>query len=62
MPEDKLLTAEQMATLLQVHPATLWRWRAKGVGPAFIRMGDGNKGTIRYLPLRGICPKSEESD
>ena len=34
-----LLTAEETAKLLKVHPATLGNWRVSGRGPRFVRIG-----------------------
>ena len=34
-----LLTEEETATILQVHRATLSRWRQRGGGPPFVRLG-----------------------
>lgn len=35
----ELLSASDAASLLNVHPRTLWRWRNEGVGPKFIPVG-----------------------
>jgi predicted site-specific integrase-resolvase len=40
----EMLSAEQAAHYLQVASQTLARWRAEGVGPAFIKVG----GLVRY--------------
>jgi excisionase family DNA binding protein len=39
-----LLTPDEVAQKLQVHPNTLANWRSKGVGPAYTRVG----GAVRY--------------
>lgn len=39
-----MLTTQEAADLLRVHPVTLARWRAAGTGPTFIRVGR----SIRY--------------
>ena len=39
-----LLTPDEVAQKLQVHPNTLANWRSKGVGPTYTRVG----GAIRY--------------
>ncbi len=41
---EKLLTPEQTATLLNLSPKTLARWRWAGQGPRFIKIG----GCVRY--------------
>ena len=48
LPERPLvLTPAQAAALLNVRPATLKSWRAKGIGPAFVKRGAR---LIGYLP------------
>ncbi len=42
-----VLTPAQAAALLNVRPATLKSWRAKGIGPAFVKRGAR---LIGYLP------------
>lgn len=44
---DALLTEQQAATLLNVNPRTLQKWRVKGGGPKFIRI---SRRCIRYRP------------
>ena len=39
-----LITPREVADLLKVHQATLGRWRAAGIGPAWIEVG----GQFRY--------------
>lgn len=34
-----LLTTEEVADRLRVHPATMRRWRLDGVGPRFLKVG-----------------------
>jgi hypothetical protein len=43
-----LLNDSQAATRLSVSPATLRSWRCRGIGPAFIKMGNGAKAPVRY--------------
>lgn len=40
----ELLTPKQAAEYLQFHPVTLARWRARGLGPPYITIGD----QVRY--------------
>lgn len=42
--DDKLLTPEQAAALLNLKVKTLARWRWAGCGPRFIKIG----GAVRY--------------
>jgi excisionase family DNA binding protein len=35
----RLLTTEEAASRLRVHPATVRRWRLDGVGPRYLRVG-----------------------
>jgi hypothetical protein len=42
-----VLTPAQAAALLNVRPATLKSWRAKGIGPAFVKRGAR---LIGYMP------------
>ena len=43
-----LLTTEELARRWRLHPKTLSNWRVKGMGPRFIKLGDGDKGAVRY--------------
>ena len=42
--KTKLLTTKQLAMLLDVKPMTLYQWRQRGQGPAFLKFDH----TIRY--------------
>lgn len=42
----QLLTAEELATLLQIPRKTLYEWRSKGVGPPACKVGRW----LRYRP------------
>ncbi len=46
--DDELLRPDQAAGLLQVKEDTLYRWRLKGVGPAYCKIGRRGKNSIRY--------------
>jgi predicted DNA-binding transcriptional regulator AlpA len=39
MPHDELVRIDKLSARLDVNPTTLRRWRASGVGPAFIQLG-----------------------
>jgi excisionase family DNA binding protein len=57
---EKVLTTEEAATLLQIHPKTLQRMARKGIVPAF-RIGDLWRFRASALDqwLRsGLCSKS----
>ncbi len=44
-----LLTPDETAEILQISRRTLERWRSVGMGPPFVRMGQGGKySVIRY--------------
>lgn len=43
-----LLNDQQAAEQLGMSPATLRSWRCRGIGPAFIKMGNGSKAPVRY--------------
>ena len=43
---EKWLTAEELAEMLDLHKVTLAAWRAEGKGPAFIKAGR----RVRYRP------------
>lgn len=47
VPDDKILIPDEVSQLLRVEVDTLYRWRLKGCGPAFVRMGRG-RGRIGY--------------
>jgi predicted DNA-binding transcriptional regulator AlpA len=44
----RLWTRAQAAEYLGVSEATLSRWAAERTGPAFIKMHDGEAGSVRY--------------
>lgn len=44
----QLLTTEQTAAILQLHPGTLENLRMKGQGPAYVKLGDRPRSPIRY--------------
>jgi predicted DNA-binding transcriptional regulator AlpA len=46
--ERRLLTRREAATYLGVSQATLSRWAADRTGPPFIKLHDGEAGTVRY--------------
>jgi predicted DNA-binding transcriptional regulator AlpA len=41
----RLMTAPEAADILKVTPKTLKHWRAKGIGPKFLRINSRN---VRY--------------
>lgn len=43
-----LLTPNELATRLKVHPGTLRRWRMKGGGPRWIKLNNTPSATVRY--------------
>ena len=45
---DHLLTPKEVADLLKVTTDTLESWRAKRLGPAFIKLGEGKRSLVRY--------------
>lgn len=45
---DHLLTPKEVADLLKVTTDTLESWRAKRLGPAFIKLGEGKRSPVRY--------------
>jgi predicted site-specific integrase-resolvase len=45
---SELMTPEQVAELLQVHPGTLENWRFRGEGPAFFKLGNKRRSPVRY--------------
>ena len=51
MTQQTLLTAREVATILNVTHQTLWRWRQAGEGPAYVRLGKTKHAPVRYLPL-----------
>lgn len=42
------LDTRQAAAFLGYKPNTLERWRCDGIGPKFVRVGNGPRPTIRY--------------
>lgn len=47
---EKLLDGDEAAALLGLTPNTLAKHRVRGTGPAFVRLGTGQKAPIRYRP------------
>lgn len=47
-PDQHLITPAQLAIRWGIALNTLSQWRAAGVGPAFLRLGDGERPRIRY--------------
>jgi excisionase family DNA binding protein len=48
MTPTELLTPEEVADLLKVHPGTLENWRVKGEGPPFVKLGSKRRSAVRY--------------
>lgn len=44
----ELLTPEQVAEMLQIHPGTLENWRVRGEGPPFVKLGQKRRSSVRY--------------
>jgi predicted DNA-binding transcriptional regulator AlpA len=47
-PAQEFLTERQAATLLGLSPRSLEHHRRKASGPAFIKIGKGQNGPVRY--------------
>lgn len=45
---DNLLNENQVAERLRISPATLRSWRARGIGPVYVKLGAGKKSPVRY--------------
>jgi hypothetical protein len=45
----QLLTPYIVAAMLDVHPDTLARWRHRGDGPPYLKLGSGRTSAVRYL-------------
>jgi excisionase family DNA binding protein len=44
----ELLTPEEVAEILKVHPGTLENWRVRGEGPPFVKLGNKRRSAVRY--------------
>ncbi len=44
----RMLTRQEAAQMLGISQATLSRWAAGGVGPAFVKYDDARSGAVRY--------------
>ncbi len=55
---SRLLTIPEVAERLGVHEQTLYRWRAEGVGPKWVRVAPR---CIRYLPDPEIFREEEDA-
>lgn len=47
-PDQHLITPAQLALRWNLNLNTLSQWRAAGTGPAYLRLGDGERPRIRY--------------
>ena len=47
-PSIQLLRTSEAALVLAVPQGTLRQWRCLGIGPAFVKLGDGKKSAVRY--------------
>ena len=45
---DPLLTTAQTAALLGLQAQTLRKWRLQGLGPPYVRLGDGPGARVAY--------------
>lgn len=43
-----MLTTEELARRWKVAQNTLRKWRVDGIGPSYIKMGEGKNATVRY--------------
>jgi predicted DNA-binding transcriptional regulator AlpA len=43
-----LLTTPEAAEHLALSPRTLESYRVRGVGPAYVRLGEGTRASVRY--------------
>ena len=44
----RLLTSAQTAAFLRCKPQTLRKWRVRGCGPQYIRLGDSRAAPVAY--------------
>lgn len=45
---NQLLSVDEVSALLCVPESTLNNWRVRGIGPAYIKLGQGEKAKVRY--------------
>lgn len=48
MNNETLFDETQVAERLRISPATLRSWRARGIGPVYVKLGTGKKSPVRY--------------
>ncbi|MFF2077087.1 helix-turn-helix transcriptional regulator [Kitasatospora sp. NPDC058162] len=48
VPDDTWLTCDETSKLTKLSPKTLANWRARGIGPAYIKLSPGKAGRVRY--------------
>ena len=42
------LTQEEVADILSVHPTTVGKWRERGEGPPYYKLGNSKRSAVRY--------------
>jgi hypothetical protein len=66
--DDQLLSLQQAAEILGIRPETLRKWKAQGVGPAWVLAGPRRRGLIKYrredllnwIMSRRVVPSAEQ--
>ncbi len=48
--DEQLMTPRQVSRLLNISVRTLLTWKEKGRGPAAVKIGPGDNGSVRYRP------------
>ncbi len=43
-----LLTAKEASEMLRVNVSTLSNWRYAGIGPQYVKLGEGRRAAVRY--------------
>lgn len=49
LPMSSTLSTQEASKYLGIRPNTLARWRSDGKGPAYLKLGEGKQGAVRYL-------------
>jgi len=57
---EQFLTTKELSARWKINENTLRHWRIDGIGPRFVKMGEGARSSIRYK-LKDIAEYEEKN-